>query len=529
MNKVLLHPKQLHKYQQQACLHQLYNPKSMLWLGMGLGKTIITLSTVEHRMKCDEVQKTLIIAPLRVIYNVWESEAKKWLHTKHLRFSVIHGTEQAKQRAMFKHADIYLTNYENLNWLAQFIKMNYIKQGLGFPFDFVVYDEITKVANSTSLRIKGGIRDRKKRAGEKLQLTDDYSQFTVEQMRAAGWSDDDMINGGVAVLVNDYQHVKTRYVGWREMIPLAPYTTGLTGTPAGNGYIDLHGQYLVIDNGVRLGKYISHFKRDFMQSDYMGWKYTATKEGERAIEMRVSDITIKMDTVDYLDMPNIVETDILVDLPDKVLNQYLELEQRLFTIINEGTEIELFTQSSLYNKLLQFCNGSVFTDLEGNWESVHDAKLDALDDIIQEAGGSPVLCSYSYKPDAERIMKKFKKLKPINISGQPASALPNIIKKWNNGKCRLLIGHPASMGHGIDGLQNQGHIVAWFGVNWSYQLYDQMNARLYRQGQNNSVTIARIMIKNSIDLLVSQAIKDKHTTQEQLKESIRQYQLSKGA
>lgn len=483
---MLLKPEQLHDYQKECVKHQLDCDNSMLWLQMGLGKTPITLTTIVERMRSSGVKKVLIFAPLRVIQAVWEREAKKWEHTKHLRFSIIHGSADKRLRSLFCDSDIYLINYENMNWLAETLTHYYISQNKPLPFQMVVYDEVSKLKNSTSLRMAGGNRDRK----------------------------------GI-----DGEPVRFKRIGWRNIIPHIPITTGLTGTPASNGYLDLHGQYLAIDGGERLGKYISHFKSDYFQSDYMGWSYTPTEVGKTRIEEKINDITIKMDSKDYLDLPAVNIVNMIVDLPAKARKWYDEVEKDMFTQLDNGTEIEVFSRASVSNKCLQFCNGSPYLPDSSEYDVVHDVKLDALESVIEEAAGQPVLCSYSFKSDAERIMRKFKALKPVNLTATPANETGDIIKRWGDGEIKLLIGHPASMGHGVDGLQVSGSLLVWFGLNWSLELYEQMNGRIVRQGQKRTVSIIRILCRDTVDLAVADALERKVDNQDNLKAALQRYRL----
>lgn len=481
----MLNPANLYDYQHQCITHQLQHDDSMLFLQMGLGKTPITLSTIVERMRVGQVQKTLIFGPLRVIQAVWKREARKWHHTQHLRFSVIHGSIQKRTKMLLADADIYLINYENMNWLTGELLKRFLWEGQTIPFQMVVYDEVSKVKNSVSMRIKGGFRDRKDKFGG---------------------------------------HHRIQKYGWRTMIDLFKYRTGLTGTPAANGYLDLHGQYLAVDGGERLGEYITHYRDSYFKSDWNGWSYVATDIGRECIEKRISDITIKMDAKDYLDLPDVKVTNMMVDIPPKVRKAYKELEDNLYTALESGTEIELFTKASLSNKILQFCNGSPYLSAgSAEYEVIHNAKLDALEEVLEEAAGRPVLCSYTYRSDAERIMKRFKKYHPVNMTDVRSAHTESIIDKWNAGELKLLIGHPASMGHGIDGLQDSGSIVVWFGLTWNFEHYDQMNGRLNRNGQTQPVSIIRILCNDSLDLAVAEAIERKDADQEGLKASIERY------
>lgn len=480
----LLQPHQLHDYQKECVIHQLSNDDSMLWLQMGLGKTAITLTSIVDRMRAGQVQKTLVFGPLRVIQSVWSREASKWSHTKDLRFSVVHGNKDKRTRALFADADVFTCNYENMNWLAETLDHYYLSQGRPLPFQMVVYDEVSMLKNSTTKRMGGGNR-----------------------IKHDAWG-------------NPY---KIKLTGWRNLIDQFQFRTGLTGTPASNGYLDLHGQFLAVDGGKRLGQYVTNYKDSFFVSDYNGWKYTPSDEGKKWIEFHISDITKKMDARDHLDIPPSTVTNMMVDLPASARKAYEEVEKEMFTTLDTGSEIELFSRSSVSNKCLQFCNGSPYIGDTREYEALHDVKLDALAEVLEEAAGRPVLCSYSFVADAERIMKRFKKYNPINLTAEPSTKTQGIIDDWNAGKVKLLVGHPRSMGHGIDGLQDSGSILVWFGVNWSLELYDQMNGRLDRQGQSNPVSIIRILCRDTVDLAVADAIERKTDDQEGLKAALNRY------
>jgi hypothetical protein len=453
--------------------------------------TISALTAIEHRMRAGQVQKTLIFGPLRVIHAVWEREARKWEHTKHLRFSVVHGPIKKREAALFRNADVYLCNYESMCWLAGMLDHYYLSRDKPLPFQMCVYDEVTKVKNSQSQRMKGGTRD-----------------IIVEKAKP-----------GIPAVTR-----KEQVIGWRKIIDHFPFRTGLTGSPAANGYIDLFGQYLCIDGGERLGSFVSHYRTAYFKSDYMGWSYVPTEMGKQCIEEKIADITLKMDAADYLDMPAVKYNNVIVDMPAKAYEKYKEVENELYTRLDDGTEIELFNKASASNKCLQFANGTPYVSPESTeWKPLHDAKLDALEDIIEEAAGKPVLVAYSFKSDAARIMQRFKKLKPVNLTATPARGLEGLINKWNSGGVLLAIGHPASMGHGIDGLQQSGSIVVWFGLNYSLELTEQTNARINRQGQKNPVVIHRIMCRNTLDFAVLDALSRKVDNQTGLKDSIQRY------
>jgi len=479
-------PQDLHDYQRECILHQLQHNDSMLWLQMGLGKTVVTLTTIVDRMRAGQVKKTLVFGPLRVINSVWNREAIKWSHTQHLRFSIVRGSPEKRVRRLFNNADIFLINYENMNWLADTFNHYYISQGKPLPFDMVVYDEVSKLKHSGSLRVAGGKRDRKDRSGRIHEV---------------------------------------KITGWRKMINQFKYRTGLTGTPASNGYLDLHGQYLAVDGGQRLGEYITHYKNSYFIQDYNGWKYTPTKLGKEWIEHKIFDITKKMDAADYLDMPEVKVINMMIDMPPKARKHYEEIEKKMFTALDSGREIELFAKQTISNKCLQICNGAPYlSPFSKEWEEVHTAKLEALEEVMEEAAGQPVLCAYSFQSDAERITKRFgKKYRVVNLTATSSAKTQQVIDDWNAGKIDMMLGHPASMGHGVDGLQESGSIAVWFGVTNNLEYYEQLNGRLARQGQTNAVSVIRILCRDTMDLVSADAINRKTDDQEGLKEAVDRY------
>ena len=264
----------LHQYQNEAIAHQSNHDSSMLWLDMGLGKTVITLSTIDYRIRAGSVKKVLIFGPLRVIHSVWEKEANKWDYLKHLRFQVIYGSESKREQRLFnKYADIYLINYENMAWIAGILHRFYVSLHKNLPFQMVVYDEVTKVKKSGTVRMAGGLK---------------------------------IINKGKK------NESKIKVIGWRKILNNFKYRTGLTGTPAPNGYADLHGQFLAVDGGERLCEFVTHFRSNFLTRNYNGFGYKVTDYGIKLIENRINDITLTMNASDYIDMPDTIINDISI-------------------------------------------------------------------------------------------------------------------------------------------------------------------------------------------------------------------------
>jgi len=455
----MLTPWDTHAYQVQAIKHGLQHSQLALWLDMGLGKTIVALTVISERKKRGEVYGTLIVAPPRVCQTVWEQEAKKWSHTSHLSFNLIMGKPQQRTRAAMTPADVYLINYENLVWLADLLTEKYLSKGLYPPFNMVIYDEVTKL----------------KDAGTK------------------------------------------RHHAIRKLSPYLPYRMGLTGTPASNGYLDLFGQFLAIDSGDRLGLGITEFKRKYFAKGYMAYALELKGGAKEAIQAQVADITLQMDSADYLTLPAVTFNDIEVEMPPNARAQYQHLEEHLFMEMDNGVDIEVANQGALVNKCLQAANGAVY-DAEKNWVAMHDAKLIALESVIEEAGGNPVLVLINYHHDRERIMKAF----PTATSMDGKSDPVDVVNRWDAGQISMLVGHPGSMGHGLN-LQYGGHTVVWFGLNWSLDLYLQANARVDRQGQTHPVVIHRLLTRDTMDYGVLEALNNKATTQAELRAAVQSY------
>ena len=467
----LLTPAQLLPYQQRAVNFQCSTPNTMLWMDMGLGKTVITLTSIAHLLLQGFLRGVVIVAPIRVIRLVWRQASLKWEHTKHLTFSMLTGTRDQRTRALMRPANIYLINYENLGWLAEVLQTYFVSKKRPLPFNGVVWDEISKCKNSTTNRVKSTMK----------------------------------------------------------ILPHFDWTTGLTGTPASNGYKDLHGQYLVVDKGQRMGTSKTAFRTRYYRK--LGpHKEVAFAGAEHEIKQLIGDITLEMSAAEYNPLPDMIVNNVEIELPEELRGMYDNMEREFFIQLDSGAKVEMFNQAALTNRCLQFANGAMYP-VAGMplWESIHDLKLDALEEIIEESQGQQVLCSYAYRSDAERIMERFKKLRPINLTEcHSEAALTNAMHRWVTGDCPLMIGHPASMGHGIDGLQKRGHVIVWFGLNWSLDLYDQMNARIRRQGQGVPVICHRLMMINTLDQAQALALDMKAQTQANLRNAVREYRQLRG-
>lgn len=438
-----------HNYQSYATKFILDHPISAVLLEMGLGKSVISLTAINDLMlDYFDVSRTLVIAPLRVASSTWPDEIKKWNHLKHLRYSVVIGSEKERLDALSKPAHIYLINRENVDWLIT-------KSGIPWMFDMVVIDELSSFKSYQAKRFKSLLKVR----------------------------------------------------------PKVKRIVGLTGTPSSNGLMDLWAEFRLLDMGERLGRYITHYRQNFFVPDkrnqQMIFSYKPKDGAEKMIYGLISDITISMKLKDFLKMPECIMNEVVVSLSDKEQKLYDSLKQDMVLTIEED-EIDAINAAALSNKLLQMSNGAVYND-EKEIIHIHDRKLDALEDLIEGANGKPVLVSYWFKHDLERIKKRFD-VREIKTSKD--------ISDWNEGNIPVALIHPASAGHGLN-LQTGGSTLIWFGLTWSLELYQQTNARLYRQGQDSTVVIHHILTKGTIDEDVRKALKAKEKIQDALINSVK--------
>lgn len=438
-----------HDYQTYATNFILQHPISAVFLDMGLGKSVITLTAIfDLALDSFLIRKVLVIAPLRVARDTWPAEIEKWDHLKGLTYSVAIGSEQERKFALMRNVDVYLINRENVDWLVN-------KSNLPFDYDMVVVDELSSFKAYGSKRFKA----------------------------------------------------------LRRVRPKVKRIVGLTGTPSGNGLMDLWAEIGILDMGQRLGRFITHYRNSFFTPDKRNqqivFSYKPLPGAEDEIYRRISDITISMKNTDYLKMPECVINEIPVRLSD-VEKEVYDTMKRDLVLSLEGQEIDAGSAASLSNKLLQMANGAVYAD-DGSVVNIHDRKLDALEDILEAANGKPVLIAYWYKHDLQRILERF-----------PAERLDSVdsIKRWNDGEIPVAVIHPASAGHGLN-LQAGGSTLVWFGLTWSLELYQQTNARLWRQGQKETVVIHHIITKGTIDEQVMKALRLKDKTQTALIDAVR--------
>ena len=439
-----------HDYQAYATNFILEHPVSAVFLDMGLGKSVITLSAIfDLCLDSFMVRKVLVIAPLRVARDTWPDEIRKWDHLRSLTYSVAVGTEAERKSALMQKVSVYLINRENIQWLIE-------ESGLPFDYDMVVIDELSS-----------------------------FKSYQAKRFRSL---------------------LKVR--------PSVKRIVGLTGTPSSNGLMDLWAEFRILDLGKRLGRFITHYRNTYFVPDKRNgqvvFSYKPREGAEEEIYSAISDITISMKAVDHLKMPECVMNEVKVILSEKERKAYDTMKADLVVSLGDE-EIDAGNAAALANKLSQMANGAVYGE-DKRVFPIHERKLDVLEDLIEAANGKPVFVAYWFKHDLERIQKRFK-VREIKTSCD--------ISDWNNGNISVAVIHPASAGHGLN-LQAGGSTLIWFGLTWSLELYQQTNARLWRQGQSaDTVVIHHIVAKDTIDERIMAALHKKNETQTALIDAVK--------
>ena len=451
---------QLRPYQEQIVDHILQHPRTNLFVPMGAGKTVSVLTALDTLSLLDDVFPVLVVAPLRVARSTWPDEIAKWAHLKHLTVSVITGSITQRWKALDTDADIVCINYDNLVWLAEAC-------GDRWPFKTIVADEAT--------RLKG---------------------FRTRQGTQR------------AKALAKYAHKTPRYIG-------------LTGTPAANGLQDLWALAWFVDKGERLGLTFKAFTDRWFQTIATTAGFTMIKplaHAQREIEDKLKDICLSIDLSQHIDIREPVVNTIEVQLPVAARKIYDQMEREMFAELRKDKDIAAFSAAAKTMKCLQIANGAVYTDETGAWEEIHQAKLDALESIVEEANGMPVLVAYHFKSDLARLQKRFR-------SGRVLDADPKTIRDWNAGKIPVLFAHPASAGHGLN-LQDGSNILAFFSLNWNLeerlQIIERIGpARQAQSGHDRPVFIHNIIAKGTIDELVLQRVEGKRDVVDLIMEAMR--------
>lgn len=430
-------------YQRYAYNQIIEKPATALMLDMGMGKTAITLTAINDLLyDYFDVAKVLVIAPLRVAETTWTDECQQWNHLAGLTISPVIGTLSERVRALKTKADVYTINRENVVWLVDYY-------GKDWPFDMVVIDESSSFKNHQSKRFKA-----------------------LKRVR-----------------------------------PVIKRLVELTGTPAPNGLMDLWSQLYLLDRGKRLGKTIGQYRRQFFKpgagSGHIVYEWNLQKGAEQEIFNRISDICVSMKSSDYIALPEVMYNIIPVKLSTPVQREYKRLAKDLILKVNDD-EIVANTAAALSGKLLQMSSGAVYDDA-GHVIKIHNAKLEALEDIVSANEHKAVLVFYWFKHDLDRLKEKFPEAVQLKTAAD--------IKAWNSGEISIMLVHPASAGHGLN-LQYGGSIIVWFSLSWSLELYQQANKRLHRSGQTHTVVIHHLVAQGTIDEDVMKALQGKKVTQE---------------
>jgi SNF2 family DNA or RNA helicase len=445
----------LRPYQELMIDHMIAHPKCAIWAFMGAGKSVSTLTAIDRMLLAGLIDKpVLIVAPLRVARDVWPTEAREWAHLSHLRVVPIVGTETERRNALREPADVYSVNFENLVWLIQV-------WGNHWPYGMLVIDESTKLKS-----LRANIRS---------------------NANGTSWVQG---QGGVrpkALLEAMFRHKFERFVE-------------LTGTPAPNGLIDLWGQMFFLDFGKRLGRVFDAFKNRWFKSSFDGYGSEPIPTAQAEIHEAVKDLCLALKSEDWFDLKAPIIRPIYIDLPPSARAQYREMEKQMYTEI-QSVPIEAFNAGAKTQKLLQFASGAAYLGKPDDpgprkWADVHEEKLNALEEIVEESAGAPLLVGYNFKSDLARILKRFPKAVHFDQT-------PGILERWNKGQIPMLAAHPGSVGHGLS-LQHGGSTLVRYSSDWNSEQFDQMLERIgpVRQAQSGytrNVFEYRIIARGTID------------------------------
>lgn len=428
-------------YQKKALRFLLERTGAALWLEPGLGKTAVTLAAISTLKKLGKKPKALVVAPLRVCSLVWPEQAAHWVEFNHLKMVFLHGPK--KQELLESEADIYVINPEGLEWLLQTSKMRGRSNRVSVSVDVKAFRKL----------------------GFDILVLDELSKF---------------------------KHTHTvRFKALRHVLPYFDRRWGLTGSPAANGYLDLFGQAYCIDMGAALGEYVTHYRaRYFTQPSEFKW---VLKEGaDKEIKTRLKSTVLSMSADDYLTLPPKIDNIISIELPPKARKVYDEMEAEALTIIKDdvytagsaavvGVKLRQISSGALYKEKIDPLTGLPRTG-KREWVEVHDAKVASVVEFVEELQGQPLLLAYEFGHDLERLQKALGKDVPYIGGGVSENRARELERAWNNNELPLLLGHPASVGHGLNFQRGDACHVGFFTLPWDFELYDQFVRRLRRQG-----------------------------------------------
>lgn len=487
-----------------------------LWAEQGLGKTAATLFGMLDLINSGEVEKWIVVAPLLVAETTWPDEIAEWGELRHLKYSVITGTEKERIAALNSSAPIHIINRENLIWLYKYL------QGR-FPYEGMVYDESSRL-KSGQLRTKPPFTRLKSEIAElvvarQLAISQNDDPW-LETMDAEAYTLFGLPESLAATLksieqgIDDRQYqMKPRITEFgvvNKMRDTLKAVVQLTGTPAPQGLLDIWGQVYILDRGQRLHTSKNQYITRYFNVNPYSRKTTPRPESFNIVMSKVKDIAFSLRSEDYLTLPERIDNVVKVKLPERVMEQYKEFEREF---VLEDYDIEAVNQGVLACKLLQLANGSCYKNDSKEVVEIHDAKLDALELIVEQAQGKPILLAYEFQFDLLKIRKRFPKAVILNQES-------NVVKKWNSGSIPLLITHPASAAYGLN-MQMGGCTSVWYGLTWSLELYQQFNKRLHRSGQQNQVVIHHILAEGTYDERQFKVLSEKGATQDSVTAAVR--------
>lgn len=435
---------------QQYCIDRIISDNSIgLFLDMGLGKTVITLTAIYAlRYYYWACGKALVIAPKKVAEQTWSKEAEKWDHLKGLKVQVCLGTLSQRINALNTPADVYVINRENTQWLVQYF-------GHKWPFDMVILDESSSFKN----------------------------------------------------------HQAKRFKAMKAIRPRINRLVELTGTPSPHGLTDLWAQVFLLDGGQRLGRTISVYREMYFVPDKRNrniiYSYAPRDGAETEIYAQISDICVSMKSEDYLQLPDLIYEDIPVMLDKDARKAYDTMERDMLLEVENDEIITAATAATLTGKLLQLCNGAVYSE-DGAVQEIHGCKIEALLETIEQLNGQHVIVYYYFRHDVARIQAALPKSLHVRVY-QGAKDQDD----WNAGLIDVLLAQPASCGYGLN-LQQGGHHIIWFGLTWALEEYQQANKRLHRQGQPYPVIVHRLIVQGAQDEDVIKSLESKDGSQEEL-------------
>lgn len=474
-----------HSYQKRAIRFAIERMCAALFLDPGLGKTSITLGAFKILKDQGMVDRLYVIAPLRVAHCVWPNEAEKWEDFKHLKVAILHGPD--KEKLLESEADIFVINPEGLEWLLGVEKIK------------------SEYTGKVSIRVNPA-RVKQLNAQRSMLVVDESTKFK-----------------------NPASH---RFRVLKELIPKFRRRYILTGTPAPNGLMDLFGQMYIVDEGRSLGKFITHYRRDFFDSTgFGGFVYTPKPDALERILEKIAPYTLRMRAEDYLELPQKIVTPIYVELPPEARKVYKEMERLMIAELQSGEVLTAVHAGAAAGKCRQVANGGIYRDdnmrqlakiKSEEWIDLHEAKVDAVEELFSELNGAPLLVAYEFKHDLYRLQKRFPHAEVIG-GGVSAKRSKEIERAWNDGNIEMLLAHPAAVGHGLN-LQEKCQHVCWHSNTYDFELEDQFNKRVLRQGNKAPrVFIYKVIALNTVDEVIIPNLGEKDFTQSSFLDALKAY------